>query len=745
MKRREIALFSFAYIVLVSLSRDADAQVSNRSLLPPRQTNIDKNFANLAYWADDSAYGKWVYPRPSVSIGGGSSIFQLVQYGNDTDSTSGRIKVDYELKYDGGVILITAGIGSPKVHSFIIGTLFAGGQMCQLTGTNEDFTAADGTAKYVIACQPTGSGTYSTNVQAGPYTNLDSDGTMLDCSGSASSVYAGGICTIYLEDGTQASFQMPSSMPTSNIFMSSSMNVAWLTPTQITRPDGEIITITGNGATSSLGYKIFKQANGLSPGNYDLVAVNSSVTNCQDYSSCINAPSAQRMYAANISGAGTDDVQSSIMKNGILAYTIRQQYIAPVGGADVPEGLNSISYPSGRKIEATNHGTGCVWNPTYGFATCSGTYSIVTRGGQSYRYQWTEDRSSGRLIERLRIDNPDSTSKFYSTSDGLISDSIDELNRPEVFLYTGFNYWSASPVVSAFYHKDTSNYAVSNNMVSQTSATTSAGATTYGYTRGVLTDAVEYPTDGSSSLSLGSNTLAASCTLATMKTCNRPISTTDARGNATDFVYSDTHGGVLTETAPADQSGVRAEKRFSYSQLYPKVLNGSGQLVNSTPVWRLTSVSECTVATAANPASCVGTKDERVTTYAYNDNNLRLTSETVAAGDGSASRTTSYSYNSAGDVTSVDGPRTDVDDRTYTTYDALRRKLYEIGADPDGGGGPLPRQIVHHVYDVDGNETRTEYGTGSATDGSDFALLHFKRMTYDATSGLLSKVEEVKP
>ena len=150
-------------------------------------------------------------------------------------------------------------------------------------------------------------------------------------------------------------------------------------------------------------------------------------------------------------------------------------------------------------------------------------------------------------------------------------------------------------------------------------------------------------------------------------------------------------------------------------------------------------------ATAANPASCVGTAAERVTTYAYNDNNLFLTSTTVAAGDGTNSATTSYTYNYAGDVTVVDGPRTDVDDKQYTTYDALRRKAFEIGVDPDGAGGALPRPIVHHVYDADGNEVRTEFGTGNATDGSDFVVTRFKRMTYDAVTGQLLKTEEVLP
>jgi YD repeat-containing protein len=42
-----------------------------------------------------------------------------------------------------------------------------------------------------------------------------------------------------------------------------------------------------------------------------------------------------------------------------------------------------------------------------------------------------------------------------------------------------------------------------------------------------------------------------SATCANAKTCNQPVSTTDARGNVTDYTYSTVHGNVLTVTAPA--------------------------------------------------------------------------------------------------------------------------------------------------------------------------------------------------
>ena len=225
-------------------------------------------------------------------------------------------------------------------------------------------------------------------------------------------------------------------------------------------------------------------------------------------------------------------------------------------------------------------------------------------------------------------------------------------------------------------------------------------------------------------------------------TCTKPSAHIDPNNTETDYTY-DAYGDVLTETGPADSNGVRPQTRNTYTMLYPQVLSSAGTLVSSAGIVKLTRSSTCQSATSANPASCVGTAAETVTTYTYGDNNLDLTSKTVAAGDNSVSATTSYTYDIAGNVTVVDGPRTDVDDRSYTTYDLAHRKVFEIGVDPDGSG-PLPRVIVHHLYDVDGREYRTEMGTGNATDGSDFAMTSHKLTSYDAMDRAV-QTQEVMP
>ncbi len=98
-----------------------------------------------------------------------------------------------------------------------------------------------------------------------------------------------------------------------------------------------------------------------------------------------------------------------------------------------------------------------------------------------------------------------------------------------------------------------------------------------------------------------SSTYASTCSNAL--TCNKPVSTTDAKGNVTDFTYDSTHGGVLTVTAPAASSGgVRPHATSTYTALQGYYYNASGSIAASgQSVYKLTGTSTC-----MSSASCVG-------------------------------------------------------------------------------------------------------------------------------------------
>lgn len=233
------------------------------------------------------------------------------------------------------------------------------------------------------------------------------------------------------------------------------------------------------------------------------------------------------------------------------------------------------------------------------------------------------------------------------------------------------------------------------------------------------------------------------CLDANYKICNKPIFYNDANGNRTDYTYAPEHGGILTETGPPDVYGVRPQVRYSYSLLSGKYIDGNGVLQNYNPVYKLTKVSKCKVATVTNPASCIGTSDEAISLFYYDNPNLLLSSETKTNGDNSISQTIAYLYDAVGNIIVIDGPRTDVDDRAYKTYDSGRRLIFDIGVDSDGGG-PLMRTVTKHTFDAAGNEIRVDYGYGNNTDGTDFAVSYFERKTYDSFNRLI-KTEKVVP
>ncbi|MEI9928636.1 MAG: hypothetical protein WDN44_14215 [Sphingomonas sp.] len=128
---------------------------------------------------------------------------------------------------------------------------------------------------------------------------------------------------------------------------------------------------------------------------------------------------------------------------------------------------------------------------------------------------------------------------------------------------------------------------------------------------------------------------------------------------------------------------MRPQVRYGYTALSANYRDGSGTVIAGSPVYRLTSISQCRTT-----ASCAGTSDEVKTTIAYGANDALLpVSVTTGSGDGALTATVTTTYTPMGDVSTVDGPLAGTDDATRTYYDAARRPIGTIGPDPDGGGG----------------------------------------------------------
>lgn len=224
------------------------------------------------------------------------------------------------------------------------------------------------------------------------------------------------------------------------------------------------------------------------------------------------------------------------------------------------------------------------------------------------------------------------------------------------------------------------------------------------------------------------------CTTDALKYCMSPLWTRDALGNQTDYSYSADHGMVTRVQLPAPAPGQpRPQIDYGYTQLYAKVRNVSGQLVNAdTPVWKLTSVTRCAVA-----ATCSGTANETRQTITYGTGNgglnLLPTQVTIAAGDNSLSATTTYSYDAFDNLVAVDGPLPGTADTTYYFWDGEGRLTGAISPDPDGAG-PLKRRAVRYTYQGD-QLTQTDVGTVTGSDSAawnTFVVLQTSQSTFNA-------------
>lgn len=218
-------------------------------------------------------------------------------------------------------------------------------------------------------------------------------------------------------------------------------------------------------------------------------------------------------------------------------------------------------------------------------------------------------------------------------------------------------------------------------------------------------------------------------------TCNKPNWTLDGMGRQTDYTYDPTHGGVLTVTLPAALSGVRPQTRYGYTTLQAYYYNSGSIVASGQSVYRLTSISNCRTS-----ASCTGSTDERLTTIYYGPqtagtgNNLHPLSVTPALGNGTLAATSTFTYDSIGNVVTVDGPQSGTADQTMTAYNLDRQPLWQIGADPDGSG-PALFPAISYTYKSDGQLDYLQAGTVSAQSPSgmsSFSELQRQTTSYDS-------------
>lgn len=176
----------------------------------------------------------------------------------------------------------------------------------------------------------------------------------------------------------------------------------------------------------------------------------------------------------------------------------------------------------------------------------------------------------------------------------------------------------------------------------------------------VVTDAVGTQVQWSFQETLGANKLTSKINVAdgkgitqTWDTNGNLLTRTDAEGRTTSYTYNATN----QRTSMTVASSTPEQRTSTYEYVSPDI-----DLVTKTSV----------------PSVFANNLKETINTY---DADLNITSTTVNGYDtqgNAVTRTTSFTYDDAGNVTSIDGPRTDVNDVTTIEYHQNSNNLKKV-------------------------------------------------------------------
>ena len=625
---------------------------------PPVVSAVDQNGVNLAD-------GSFQMPGLDVGIGaGGSGLGRATQ--GKADNFSGVLNYNgYPVSFSGSTLTeanieVTASYGG-ATYRFLVGHFLQSANPPTTWNTGALYPMGGGTA--FLTCSPDGS-------QVSNHT---------------------GTCTLNLEDGTKVTYDRT---------MTSGNNYGPMT--SVTKPDGEVISIsyygvTTNGVTDVKAINIVSSSLGWAlkytvDGSYNVTqvtAVNTSVTPCTP--SACSPPSSSPTATVTTNGSTL-----TYARNGVTTLTASAS-AAPV----------TLTSPMGvaRTIS------------TYTSGAFSGRVSSVTYAGQTWSYAYNQDPTSGATTTTVTTGASTLVQKLVVSFDQKILSKTDAANRTTSYLYGGNQLYE---------------------IVNPDGNSTTGGFTFYTYdSAGRVTETDVVPkggaTNGVPNAGLAIVTKAqynATCDttgFTNTKWCRNPSTTTDANGVVTTFTYDTNTGNIATGTLPAatvNGASVQGQTRYTYAAQTPHSYDQNGNYVGQPAVYRLTMTSAC-MGTAWNGSACAGgATDERRTIASYNATNILPYSTTTSLGDGSLSQTTTIAqYDNNGHVLVSQGVKQTTADETYAFYDGLGRQIGSVGIDPDGTSA-RHRQASATYYDNDGHVKEVDTGivgtgTSAAYSGAD--------------------------
>ncbi|TDF34394.1 hypothetical protein EYS14_24775 [Alteromonadaceae bacterium M269] len=422
---------------------------------------------------------------------------------------------------------------------------------------------------------------------------------------------------------------------------------------------------------SNDGYQLKFGSNNEGVTHTDVRAINNAIEYCDPNSSnCVVSSNWRRAFQALNANGDAYNIQSvrSGRRNEIITHTF-------------------TNHENGRTVVFNDAKFG---HPGAGPSRQFGAPPVDSVTVRGHRYTYTDSYEFGNITtgtkyyKTITVAYPGGGTRSVRSEahNNLIQQDTDALGNVTRYTYTPQNQ-----VASISYPNGSSTF--------------------YRYdSRGNVTEVRQRPTNRTHTDLVQRAAYPSSCTSSNRKVCNQPIWTTDAKGARTDYTYDARHGGVLTITKPAATNGQRPRTTYTYAQYRARVRTNSG-IVNASPIWKVSRVSECSTAT-----TCAGSVNETVTEYQYDLNkNLTQTAKTIRSGNNSVSSTERYTYDNYGNLTAIDGPLSGTSDKSFYFYDAMRRKVGEISAVGDGN----LRTVTQTQYDKLGNATLVSEGTTTRT------------------------------
>lgn len=149
------------------------------------------------------------------------------------------------------------------------------------------------------------------------------------------------------------------------------------------------------------------------------------------------------------------------------------------------------------------------------------------------------------------------------------------------------------------------------------------------------------------------------------KTCNKPVSVKDARGNITEYEYDPQgrFGSPIKITSPANENGKRPTTVYNYEPMYAYYKrDGEAITQDPDPIWMLTSEHTCRVGETTSTGCVNGVADKVETSYYYGPqngqaNNLLLRGKSITAQGTPSTRVWCYEYDKYGKLIGETAPK----------------------------------------------------------------------------------------